>query len=78
MRLFITGFLQVFFVSVNTYLISKTLFFGIFICAFLISFIWSYNVMKVAFGTFKDRLTYAIGAGLGSLLGTWIIYLAVK
>jgi hypothetical protein len=75
MKIFITGFLQVFFVSVNTYLISKVLFLGIFICAFTISFIWSYNVTRIALGTFKEKLTYSFGAGLGSLLGTYLITL---
>jgi hypothetical protein len=73
MRLFITGFLQIFFVSINTYLIAKTLFLGIFVCAFMISFIWSFNVKKVAFGTLKDRLLYSFGAGLGSIIGTVLI-----
>jgi len=69
MKLFITGFIQVFFVAVNTYFISKAIYGGVFICGFLISFIWTWNVKKIAFGTIKDRLYYSLGAAFGSLIG---------
>ena len=69
MKLFITGFTQVFFVAINTFFISKAIYGGVLICGFLISFIWSWNVKKLAFGTIKDRLWYSLGAGVGSLIG---------
>ena len=69
MKIFITGFLQVFFVAINTYFITKEYYLGVFIVSFLISFIWSFNVKKVAFGTLKDRLVYSFGAATGGLLG---------
>lgn len=69
LELFSTGFVQVFFVAINTYFLSKGFFAGVFICGFMISFVWSWNVKKVAFGAMKDRLSYAIGAGFGSLIG---------
>ncbi len=69
MKLFITGFVQVFFVAVNTFLISRMLYAGVFVFGFLISFVWSWNVKRVAFGTIKDRLWYSLGAGTGSLAG---------
>lgn len=69
LKLFITGFVQVFFVAINTYFLSKSFFIGVFICGFMISFVWSWNVKKVAFGTMQDRLAYASGAGFGSLVG---------
>jgi hypothetical protein len=69
LKLFSTGFIQVFFVAVNTYFLSKSFFAGVFICGFLISFIWSWNVKKIAFGTIHDRIAYASGAGFGSLVG---------
>lgn len=71
MKLFITGFLQVFFVAVNTFFISKGYSIGVFACGVTISIIWSYNVKKVSISTFKERLIYSFGAGLGSLLGMW-------
>ena len=68
-KLFSTGFTQVFFVAVNTYFLSKGFYLGVFICGTIISLIWSWNVKKVAFGSFQDRMFYAFGAGLGSLFG---------
>lgn len=68
-QLAITGFIQVYFVSVNTYFISKDFGGGVLIAAFMISYVWSINVKKVAFGTQGDRISYAIGAALGSFAG---------
>jgi hypothetical protein len=69
--LFLTGFIQVYFVAVNTYFIANEMYLGVLIAAFMISWIWSFNVKKVAFGLNIDRLIYAIGATVGSLLGLW-------
>ena len=69
MKLFLTGFLQVFFVACNTYFISKSFYMGVFICGLIISLIWTWNVKKIVFGTFNDRIVYAFGAAFGSLLG---------
>ena len=69
MKLFLTGFLQVFFVACNTYFISKSFYIGVFICGLIISLIWSWNVKKIVFGSLKDRIYYAFGAGFGSLFG---------
>jgi len=69
MKLFLTGFMQVFFVAINTYFLSKGFYAGVFVCGFIISLIWSWNVKKIAFGSTKDRIYYSLGAGYGSLLG---------
>jgi len=37
----------------------------------MINIIWSFNIKKMAFGSFIDRITYAIGATLGSVVGLW-------
>lgn len=71
-QLFCTGFLQVFFVAVNTYFISELFYVGIAFVAFMISFIWSFNIKKIAFGTNIDRIVYSSGATSGSLLGTYV------
>lgn len=71
-QLITTGFLQVFFVAINTWLITKQQYVGVIIVSFLISFIWSFNVKKVAFGTMKDRLVYSLGAAIGGLTGLFI------
>jgi len=69
--LFITGYSQVYFVAVNTYFLSKEMYLGVFVSAFIISMIWSFNIKKIAFGSTNDRLVYALGATLGSVCGLW-------
>lgn len=66
-----TGFIQVYFVAVNTYFIANELYLGVLIAAFMISLVWSFNVKKVAFGSTTDRIVYAFGATCGSLVGLW-------
>ena len=72
LAILLTGFAQVFFVAVNTFFIAKELYFGIFLAAFTISFIWSFNVKKMAFGGMRDRILYSLGAALGSLSGAMV------
>ena len=67
-KLFTTGFTQVFLVVLNTYFITREFLFGILACGFLISFVWSHNVKKVAFGSELDRIIYSLGAMTGSIL----------
>lgn len=71
-RLALTGFVQVIFVAANTVFISRYELFGNLLTAFAISFVWTYNVKRVAFGDKGDRWAYAIGAALGSVTGTII------
>jgi len=70
--LFITGFMQVFLVVLNTYFIGKEFIIGVIICGFLISYIWSHNVKKVAFGSEAERIIYATGAMCGSIVGFYL------
>jgi len=67
--LFITGTVQVYFVAINTYFLSKELYIGVTFAAFMISMIWSHNIKKIAFGTLTDRILYSLGATTGSLAG---------
>jgi hypothetical protein len=69
LKLFTTGFLQVFFVAINTYFISTENLYGTVVAGFIISLIWSFNVKKIAFGSINDRIIYAVGAAFGSLIG---------
>jgi hypothetical protein len=78
MKLFITGFVQVLFVAINTFFISREFYVGVLICSFIISFIWSWNVKKVAFGSVTDRVSYAAGAGVGSLVGLVVSVVVFK
>ena len=69
MKLLITGFIQVYFVAINTVFLARSNYIGVLIAAFLISFVWSWNVKKIAIGTNRERIIYSIGAALGSLAG---------
>lgn len=73
MKIFFQSFFQIGLVAINTVLISKQLFIGVFIVSFLISLLWAFNVSKVAISTFNQKLTYAFGAGFGAVFGLLII-----
>ena len=70
-RPFLLGTTQVTLVSINVVLISNFLLLPAFIVGFLISFVWTYNV-KVALGSFRQRILYSLGAGVGTILGMYI------
>lgn len=72
LKLFATAFMQVFFVSANTYFISQLFWIGIAVAGFSISYLWTINVKRIAIAKLKDRLVYSIGAMLGGLAGVFI------
>ena len=67
--LFFRAFAQVALVSASTVFIAKENYIGTFVVGFGISWLWTGNVKKVAFGTKKERVAYAAGAACGSLFG---------
>lgn len=69
--LFFTGWLQVFLVSAQTYFLIAGNIIGIICFGYMISYIWTHNVKKVAFGGELDRQLYAAGACLGGVFG-WL------
>lgn len=71
-KLFLTAFMQVAFVSANTYFLSQVNYIGALICGFSISWLWSSNVRKISIGTKKERIVYSSGASLGGLLGLFL------
>lgn len=71
-HLFLTGFLQVFFVAINTVFLARGIAPGIFIAAFLISFIWTLNVRKTVAATLSERVIYSLGAATGSISGYYL------
>lgn len=73
MKIFLQSFFQVGLVAINTMLISKGYYIGVFIVSFLISLLWAFNVNKVAISTLNQKLTYALGAGVGAITGLLII-----
>jgi ABC-type Fe3+ transport system permease subunit len=68
-KLFITGFAQVLLVAINTYQLAHEKWLGCAIVGFLISYVWTWNVKKIAFGSHTDRLLYAGGAMCGTVAG---------
>lgn len=67
--LFLSGALQVYFIALNTYLIANAFFIGVFVAGFMISFIWTYNVKRIAAGLMVERVVYSLGAAVGGVLG---------
>ncbi len=75
MKLFLQSFLQVGLVSISTVLITKQIYFGIFIVGFLISLLWTYNVSRIAISTLNQKITYSLGAGTGAVTGVLLTQL---
>lgn len=75
--LFGTAFLQVMFVAANTVFISEKMILEMIITSFCLSFVWTLNIKKVAFGTWIERVVYAAGActgtGIGYILANYLI-----
>ena len=78
MKTFLTSFLQVGLVAINTYLITHLYWLGIFIVSFLISLLWAFNVSKIAISTINQKLIYALGAGCGAISGLVILRLILN
>lgn len=72
MKLILTGYLQVLLVAINTVLIANSKYAAVTAVSFLISFVWSHNIKKVAFGGIADRILYSTGAALGGLSGLFL------
>lgn len=74
--IFLTAFIQVCLVAMNTVFISHGLIIPMLVTGFGISLVWTYNVSKVALGSLKDKLIYATGAmtgtGVGYMIAVWV------
>ena len=75
MNTFFQSFFQIGLVSISTVLITKHLYYGIFVVAFLISLLWTFNVSRIAVSTIKQKLIYSLGAGIGAVCGVLITQL---
>jgi hypothetical protein len=73
MKTFLTSFMQVGCVAINTYFITQLNWIGIFIASFIISLLWAFNVSKISVSTTNQKLTYAFGAGCGAILGLVLV-----
>jgi hypothetical protein len=69
LKLFVTATLQVSLVSMNVTFIANNMIIPMLFSGFLLSYFWTINVKKVAFGEMLDRIIYASGACLGTGLG---------
>lgn len=70
--LFLQAYVQVALVAANTYFISHKTTWGIAVASFLISYIWTHNVKRIAVSTEYLRIVYSTGACLGGLTGYFI------
>lgn len=74
-KIFLTSFLQISLVAINTYLIQYLYWVGIFIVSFLISLLWAFNVSKISVSSLNEKLMYGFGAGCGAITGLFILKL---
>ena len=63
---FVMAFMQVFFVSINVYFISRVYYTGIIFTSFAINVLWMYNVNGMAR---KKSWLYPLGATFGCVAG---------
>jgi hypothetical protein len=75
MKIFFQSFFQIGLVSISTILITKHLYFGIFVVSFLITLLWTFNVSRIAVSTIKQKLIYSLGAGAGAVSGVLLTQL---
>jgi len=71
--IFFSSLLQIFFVSVNTILISKELVVQAGICGFLLSLVWTFNIRRIGLASWGERISYCLGAGVGTSGGILFI-----
>ena len=68
-RTLLYAYSQVMLVVINTLQVAHQKFFEAIIVGFLISLVWTFNIKRIAFGEWKTRLTYCLGASLWTASG---------
>ena len=71
--IFLSSLLQIFFVSVNTILISKEMVIQAGVCGFLLSFVWTFNIRRITIASWGERISYCLGAAVGTSSGIMFI-----
>lgn len=71
--IFFSSLLQIFFVSVNTILISKEMIIQAGVCGFLLSLVWTFNIRRIGLASWGERISYCLGAGIGTSGGILFI-----
>ena len=76
-HIFISSFIQVFLVAVNTIFLSKGYVLGIALASFLISYFWVTNVKKANIANKTGQIIYSLGAMSGGLTGYYFTKLFI-
>jgi hypothetical protein len=76
--LFVTAFTQVALISMNVVFISMGSILPMLVTGFGISFLWTLNVKRVAFGGWRHRIIYSTGAMVGTIFGYWLSNFMLK
>lgn len=67
--LFLTGFVQVCLVAMNTVFIAKGKIVPMFLVSFLIGLVWIFNIRKTVAGKVWDKVAYCLGSASGTVAG---------
>ncbi len=76
-HIFISSFIQVFLVAVNTIFLSKGYVLGIALASFLISYFWVSNVKKANIVNKTGQVIYSLGPMSGGLTGYYFTKLFI-
>lgn len=77
LSLFLTGFIQVLFISCNVCTIANNSYIGSFTSSILISLVWCYNIKRINVASKKDIFFYCIGSGIGNITGMYLTSLFI-
>jgi hypothetical protein len=68
LKLFFMGALQIFCITLNTWLISHNYMAQSLVTQFLTTFVWTFNVQRIACSTMIERIAHALGAMAGGAI----------
>ena len=69
MNKFIQPWLQVTLVCLNTWQIANGKILGAIIVSFMLSFVWCFNIQRIAFSNLNDKIIYSLSACSGTATG---------
>jgi len=70
LKLILIGFIQLLFLSANTFFIAHKNYSMIAISCFLTNIVFSYSVKVLAFSGMRQRVAFSIGCTIGCVAGT--------
>ena len=71
-RVFLSSFLQIFGIAVQTKNIANSQYLYAFLTSLLIGATWIFNTNRVVKGTWGERIAYILGSATGVVVGTWL------